>query len=167
VTSQVPLDGGLRPHSASASRVCRPQKYNQAKAVASEYSRCSRSTNGFCGSAMDFAVINALGAPPSGLSRQRRSYFQTALREFIANQMPIPARAPLRAATTTWFLSRKSHAARKKKRGRITATPCLSGAPAGTEPTTPWFVAFCTHQGVLLINDLRLIAPLSLQSNVH
>jgi hypothetical protein len=43
----------------------------------------------------------------------------------------------------------------------------LLARPAGIEPTTPWFVAFFRHQRVLLINDLRLIAPPSLHSNAH
>jgi len=43
--------------------------------------------------AMQAAEFRPLGAPRSSLRRQRRSYFQTALRQFIANQIPGPARS--------------------------------------------------------------------------
>jgi hypothetical protein len=42
---------------------------------------------------MQAAEFRALGAPRSSLRRQRWSYFQTALRQFIANQIPGPARS--------------------------------------------------------------------------
>jgi hypothetical protein len=43
--------------------------------------------------AMQAAEFRALGTPRSSLRRQRWSYFQTALRHFIANQIPVPARS--------------------------------------------------------------------------
>jgi hypothetical protein len=43
--------------------------------------------------AAPLAEFRPLGAPRSILRRQRRSYFQIALRQFIANQIPSPARS--------------------------------------------------------------------------
>ncbi len=43
--------------------------------------------------AAPLAEFPPLVAPRSILRKQRQSYFQTALRQFIANQIPSPARS--------------------------------------------------------------------------
>ena len=99
--------------------------------------------------------------PPSGVSSvDPEARLQRCSVLWMAAGSVEPGRRPSfsHAKVTQW----------DKKKVAASLQPLVYLArPAGLEPTTPWFVAFCTHQWVLLINDLRLIAPLSLHSNVH
>src|SRR6266849_1161327 len=105
---------------------------------------------------MQTAEFRPLGAPRSSLRRQRRSYFQTALHQLIANQ--IPSRAHFAESRRRPGFCHAKVTQREQSKGAASLQPLVYLArPAGLEPTTPWFVAFCTHQWVLLINDLRLI----------
>src|ERR1700674_3916831 len=90
--------------------------------------------------AMQAAKFRPLGAPRSSLRRQRWSYFQTALRQFIANQIPGPARSAASRRRLGFCHAKVTQ--REKRKGGASLQPLVYLArPAGLEPTTPWFVA--------------------------
>src|SRR6202049_2366586 len=80
------------------------------------------------------------------LRRQRRSYFQTALRQFTANQMSIPARSAKSRRRLGFCHAKVTQ--QEKRKGAASLQPLVYLArPAGLEPPTPWFVArFWAHQ---------------------
>src|ERR1700674_1843220 len=94
---------------------------------------------------MQTAEFRPLGAPRSSLRRLRRSYFQTALGQLIANQIPSPARSATSRRRLGYFCHAKV-TQREKRKGAASLQPLVYLArPAGPLTRCLWNVNGDVH----------------------